>query len=326
MHYFLIVLSASLLGIFFIGTLRKLSLSYNLLILKGIPLIGGVGLGLSFIFVSLSSLFLYQGLLKEAIGVIVSSSLMLVFGLIDDWGELSIWAKLFVQIVATTALVFFGVKTKIVFFGTLLNLAITYIWVLAITNAFNHLDIMDGLAAGTAIIVSFAFFIISLLNKDMKSAILSLTLTGAAVGFFIYNLPPAKIYMGNAGSHFLGFALAAIALIVSYAPLERKVALLSPLLILGFPIFDTAFLFLVRLIKNNVPFKKSNDHLALRFLALGYSKRRTLFTMLILCLFFCLCGIAVSQVSNLWGMGTVVFAILVSLVISIKMSKVAVNG
>src|SRR3989338_3074225 len=108
-------------------------------------------------------------------------------------GELSIWAKLLVQIIATTALVFFGVKTKIVFFGTFLNLAITYIWVLAITNAFNHLDIMDGLAAGTAIIVSFAFFIISLLNKDMKSAILSLTLTGAAAGFFIYNLPPAKI-------------------------------------------------------------------------------------------------------------------------------------
>jgi len=326
-YYTLIVLSAFLLGIFFINILKKFSLSRNLLILKGIPLGGGMGMGLSFIPVSLSSLFLYQLLSKDMVAIIVSSSIMLVFGLIDDWEELSIWAKLLVQIVATTVLIFFGVKTKIVFFGTLLNLAITYIWVLAITNAFNHLDIMDGLAAGTAIIVSFAFFIISLLNEDIKSAILSLTLTGAAIGFFIYNLPPAKIYMGNAGSHFLGFILAAIALIISYAPLERKIALLSPLFILGLPIFDTTFLILARIIKKNLPFKKSNDHLALRFLALGYSKTRTLFTMLILCLFFCLCGIAVSQVSNLWGMlGTVVFAILVSLVISIKMSKVVVNG
>lgn len=320
------MLSGPLLGIFFIILLKKFSLSYKLLIPKGMPVIGGIGMGLSFIFVSLSSLFIYRLLSKEVAGIVASSSIMLVFGMIDDWRELSIRIKFLVQIIATGLLIFFGIRTQIIYIGNLFNIIITFIWVVGITNAFNHLDIMDGLAAGTAIIVSSAFFVISIFNGDTRTAIVSLTLVGAVLSFFLYNLPPAKIYMGNAGSHFLGFILAAIALILSYAPLERKIALLSPLVILGFPIFDTTFLFLMRIINNNLPFKKSNDHLALRFLALGHSKARTLFTMLMLCLFFCLCGIAVSQVSNLWGMGTVGFAILVSLVISIKMSKVVVNG
>jgi len=324
--YFFLVLNGFLLGAVFINILRKFSLSHNLLIPKGIPLVGGIGMGLSFVLVSLLSLFIYKGLSKEIVGIIASSSIMLAFGILDDWRELSIWAKFLVQIIAISLLIFFGIRTQIVYIGNLLNIIVTFIWVLGITNAFNHLDVMDGMASGTALIVSAAFFAISILNADIKSAILSLTLAGVVFSFFLYNFPPAKIYMGNSGSHFLGFVLAAIALIISYAPLERKIALISPLFILGLPIFDTTFLILIRIIKKNLPFKKSNDHLVLRFLGLGYSKKKTLFIMLSLCLFFCLCGIVVSQVSNLWGMGTVVFAILVSLVISIKMSKVAING
>lgn len=325
-RYPLIALSGFLLGIFFIGVLKKFSLGRNLLLSKGIPLIGGLGLGLSFIFVSLLSFFIYKGLSKEVVGIIISSSIMLVFGVIDDWRELSILAKFLVQIIATSLLIFFGIRTQIIYIGNLFNIIITFIWVLGITNAFNHLDVMDGVASGAAMIVSVAFFVISILNADIRSAILSLILATAAFSFFLYNWPPAKIYMGNSGSHFLGIVLASIALVISYAPLERKVALLSPLLILGLPIFDSTFLILIRLINKSLPFKKSNDHLALRFLALGYSKKKTLFTMLSLCLFFCLSGIVVSQVSNLWGIATIAFAFFVSLVITIKMGKALVNG
>ena len=326
MQYSLIALTGFLSATFFITLLKRFSLSHNLLIAKGIPLSGGIGIGLSFILVSLSSFFIQRGLSKEVIGLIASSSIMLAFGVLDDWRELSIWAKFLVQIIATGLLIFFGIRTQIVYIGNLLNITITFVWVLGITNAFNHLDVMDGAASGTAIIVSCAFFIISFLNGDTRTAILSLALAVVVFSFFLYNFPPAKIYMGNAGSHFLGFLLASIALILSYAPLERKIALLSPLLILGFPIFDTAFLILTRIIKKNLPFKKSNDHLALRFLALGYSKKKTVFTMLGLCLFFCLSGILVSQVSNLWGIGICAFVFLMSLVITIKINKVVVNG
>jgi UDP-GlcNAc:undecaprenyl-phosphate GlcNAc-1-phosphate transferase len=325
-YYSLIALSGFLLGAFLINTLKKFSLSHNLLILKGIPLVGGIGIGVSFILVSLFSLAVYKYLSKEIIGVIASSGIMLAFGIIDDWHELSVWAKFLVQIIATTLLIFFGVRTQIVYIGNPLNIIVTFIWVLGITNAFNHLDVMDGVAGGTAIIVGAAFFVISILNGDIRSAILSLILAGVVFSFFLYNRPPAKIYMGNAGSHLLGFILAAIALTISYAPLERKVALLSPLFILGLPIFDTSFLVLIRLINKNLPFKKSNDHLALRFLALGYSKKKALFIMLGLCLFFCLSGIIISLASNSCGIGTVVFTAILSLAIGIKMGKAVANG
>lgn len=325
-NYLLIVLIGFLAGILFVFLLKKLALKYKLLISQGIPLVGGMGMWLSFILVCLFGFSLYGSLSKEAIGIIISSVIMLVFGIIDDWRELSILAKFLVQIIAISFLIFFGIRTRIVYIGDLLNIIITFIWVIGITNAFNHLDVIDGLASGTAIIISFTFFIISLLNGDIKSAVLSLSLAVTSFSFLIYNLPPARVYMGNSGSHFLGFVLAAIALIISYAPLERKVALISPLLILGLPIFDTAFLILMRVGKKRLPFKKSNDHLHLRFLALGYSKKKTLLAMLVWCLFFCLCGVTVSQFSNSWGIVIVVIVVLASLILAKKMSRVTIDG
>jgi len=325
-NYFLIVLSGLLGGIVFVFLFRRLTARYKILTQQGMPLIGGMSMGLSFVLACLFSSFLYRSLPQEVRGIIFASVLMLIFGVIDDWRELSIIAKFLVQIIATALLVLFGIKTQIVYIGNVLNIMITFIWVLAITNAFNHLDVMDGLASSTAMITSLAFFTISILNQDTKTAILSLALSGAVFSFLIYNLPPAKIYMGNSGSHFLGFVLAAIALVISYAPLERKIALLSPLLILGLPIFDTAFLILIRMRKNKLPFEKSKDHLALRFLALGYSKKKALLLMLTLALFFSVCGIFLSQASNLFGLSVVIFAVLMSLIITYRMGRVCVDG
>jgi len=323
-NYSLIFLSSFVAGMILVFLFRKIALRYEILTPQGIPLVGGIAMGLSFLFACLVWFLLYRSLLQETKGIIIASFIMLVFGIIDDWRELSILAKFLVQIIATTLMIAFGVRTQIVYIGNLANIIITFIWILGISNAFNHLDVIDGLAAGTAIIVSCAFFIISFLGGDIKNAILALALSGAIFSFFIYNLPPAKIYMGNSGSHFLGFVLAAIALAISYAPLERKVALLSPLLILGFPIFDTIFLILMRLKQGKLVFKKSNDHLALRFLKLGYSKIKTLLFMLMVALFFSFCGIVISQVSNQWGITTIAFVVLVIFVLTKKMGKIQI--
>lgn len=323
--YQIILLLSFLLGVVFALQLIRLSLRFKLLIPKGIPLVGGIGIGLSFSIACLIGFYLFKNFSKESIGLLCSSLVILFFGVVDDWRELSIWAKFLIQIIATALLVFFGIKTQIVYIGEPLNIIITFIWVLGITNAFNHLDVMDGLAGACAIIISLSLCLISLANHAVNTVILSLAMIGGVFAFLIRNLPPAKIYMGNAGSHFLGFVLAAIALIISYAPLERKVALLAPLLILWLPIFDTSFLMLMRIIKKNVPFNKSDDHLALRYLASGYSKKRALFAMSSLCLFFCLCGIIVSRVSNLWGFVIVTLVFIVSIVITIKMSRVVVG-
>lgn len=280
----------------------------------------------SFVVTCLLAVFIFQNPSPRLAGIIVSSTVMLIFGIIDDWRELSVPAKFLAQIIAASILVFSGSRTNIVYIGNPANIIITFIWVLGITNAFNLLDIMDGLAAGTALIACFSFSMISFINGDADTLVLSLILSGAIIGFLIYNLPPANIYMGNSGSHFLGFVLAAIALVISYASLETKIALLSPLLILGFPILDTIFLIFMRLSKKKLPFNKSNDHLALRLSALGYSKIKVLLIILGLALFFSLCGVIISRVSVPFDAVIIGMVIFVSLVLIKKFSKIAVHG
>ncbi len=314
-----------LLGIFYIFILKNFSSKYKLLTPGGIPLVGGIAMALSFIFSSLVAFSIFGGFSIDILGIILASFLMLVFGVIDDWRELSILTKFMVQIIATALLIFFGIRTRIIYIGNLTNIIITFIWVIGITNAFNHLDIMDGLLGGVGLIISLSFFVVALLNADIKVAILSLVLSGAILSFLIYNFHPAKVYMGNAGSHFLGFTLAALAMVISYAPLERKVALLSPLLILGLPIYDTAFLILMRWRNKRPIFRKSNDHLTYRFLKAGYSKKKTLMCMYILGLFFSISGLLVSQLSNQLGIAIIVLALFVASVLGKKMGGVAIG-
>lgn len=325
-NYLLVVLIASLTEIILISWLRKIALRYNLLISNKMLLVGGVSMGISFIFACLLGFFFFGGLSQSIIAIIIASFIMLIFGIIDDLFELSVFAKFIVQIIAISLLILFGVRTEIVHIGSPINIIITFIWILAITNAFNHLDVIDGLAAGIATIVSSTFFIISLLNNDINSSILSLSLAAISLFFLFFNFPPARIYMGNSGSHFLGFVLAIIALVISYAPLERKIALLTPLFVLGFPILDTGFLILIRIYKKNLPFRKSNDHLVLRILSLGYSKRKALLIMLAWGIFFSLSGLIVSQASIPFVIVISIFLAMVNLILIAKLSKVKADG
>jgi UDP-GlcNAc:undecaprenyl-phosphate GlcNAc-1-phosphate transferase len=325
-NFFFIIIIGVLLGVCFIFILRKGALKSRLLISGSVTVVGGIALVIAFFISYLLGLWLFRIPLVNVIGIFFASAILFLFGLIDDFRELSIVGKFLVQIIATTVLVISGVCTQIVSIGPVLNILITFIWVIGITNAFNHLDVLDGLAGSSALVISLAFFIISFLNADMKTMILSLALSAALCGFLSFNLPPAKIYMGNGGSHFLGFVLAATAIMISYAPLERKIALLSPIVILGFPILDTAFLIILRLKKKILPFKKSKDHLALRFLISGYSKEKALLLMVVWVLFYALCGALLSQVSNAGGIIIFVLVISLSLLLTKKMAKVQVDG
>ena len=142
-----------------------------------------------------------------------------------------------------------------------------------------HLDVMDGLAGMAAVICLASFVFLAIVKGDIFLFVLAITLLGGLCVFLKYNLPEAKIYLGNTGSHFIGFILAAMAMVVHYAPMERKVALMSPLLILGLPIFDTAFVIFIRLAQGRSPFKKSNDHIATRLLKMNLSKWQALLLM-----------------------------------------------
>lgn len=323
---FLTGFSALTLVMLLIFLFKKLALKYDIVKTHGVSPVGGLAMGIAFFTVCLFS-FLMDKRLSGGIlfGIAIPALIILIFGVIDDLRALSVFSKFIAQFIAAVLLIVFGIRTHIVYIGELANIIITLIWVIGISNAFNHLDVLDGLAGGTAVIISSAFFIISIAGVDINSAVLSLAVCAVSGGFLIFNLPPAKVYMGNAGSHFLGFLLASIAIAISYAPLERKITLLSPLVILGFPIFDTAFLIFVRIMNKKIPFEKSNDHLVFRFLSLGHSKRKALWIMLCLCFLFSFCGVFLSRADNLFGLLIVIFVVLVSLILAKKMSAVKVN-
>lgn len=323
----LIFLISFFLGSFFIILFTRISLKHNFLSIKGMPHTGGIAMGLSFAIACLSMLLVLKNSHQLILGILASSLVMLFFGTIDDLIELSVWQKFLVQAVAVSLLILLGVRTKIIYIGYAANIIITSLWVIGITNAFNHLDIIDGLAGGTAAIISLAFFIVTAFSKNMAVAFLCSALMGIVVSFLTRNFPPAKVYMGNTGSHFLGFVLAGIAIAISYAPSsERKIALLCPLLIMGLPIFDTIFLILIRAGKGKIPFRKSNDHLALRLVEMGYSKRKALLYMLAVSGFFCIAGIILIRVSNIIGSAIILTVITVSLLITKKAGRSRLAG
>ncbi len=325
-NYIIILISGFLLGMVLVKLIRGLSVRFNFLIIKGVSACGGLGFVISFFIVSLFFLSYYHILSKEFTGIILSSFFIFICGIIDDWRELSVSAKLIAQFIAIAVLIGFGVRTQIIYLNNFLNIIITALWVLGITNAINHLDVMDGIAAGAAIIISSAFFVITFFNNDFKNAILTLVLAAAVLGFLRYNLPPAKAYMGNAGSHFLGFLLSAIAINISYSPGPRRIALISPILILGFPILDSFFLICRRMMKGRLIFRKSDDHLVLQFLKLGYSKTQALVIMLSWCFLLCLTGIAVVRFSHFWASIGILMAVIVILFTFKKAGKILSNG
>lgn len=297
------VLSFVLIRIFIRFSLKKKLLMNR----KGIPLVGGVGIGMSFIFLSYFFLSSSGLLTSEAKAIIIASCIVLFFGLWDDVRELSIGGKLVFEFICVYILIRMGARTYIAGIPEFLNMAITFLWVLACINAVNHLDVMDGFCSGCAIISGLGFLFVSALNQDTVPFILSLVFIGATAGFFMQNFPRGKIYMGNTGSHFLGFILAGIGMVISYAPMERKIALLSPVLVMGYPLFDTLFLIVARSRKKILPLKKSDDHLVLIHVRRGDSKHRVLGKFCLLSVFFCTGGVILSRAGNLGGLGIVLF-------------------
>lgn len=244
----------------------------------------------------------------------------------DDLKELSVAAKIVTQVLATAVLIASGIRTHIVFLNDGANIIATFIWVLAITNAFNLLDIMDGLCASAGIVVSFGLFLICFFNRDLALSFVLVVFIGSLVGFLLLNAPPARTYLGNAGSHFIGFALAAVSICIGYASFSRQVALVSPIMVMGFPLFDTLFVIMMRVSNGKPALHKSRDHLVLRFLELGHSKSIALLFMCGQALFFTACGVLVSQVPNSAALAVIGCVVAVAVLLAFTMSRVVING
>jgi UDP-GlcNAc:undecaprenyl-phosphate/decaprenyl-phosphate GlcNAc-1-phosphate transferase len=224
-----------------------------------VPYMGGVIIYFAFIS-PVSLLFQFN---KELLGILFASSILLVVGLFDDLKAIGPGIKFLFQVVATYILIKSGIFINLVVLPPWLNSILSFLWILSIINAFNIIDIMDGLSSSVGVLASLTLFVISLYNKNFLISILALSLAAALLGFLKFNWEPARIYLGDAGSMFIGLVIGALTIMGDYT-MFNDLAFVSGILILSIPIFDMIYVIILRLIKGRSPFFGSPDHFTLR--------------------------------------------------------------
>lgn len=237
------------------------------------PTLGGVGMFLAFLPTVLTVAVLSGQLAHLRWSLLVSAVLMFAWGLYDDFKRITPPAKLVGQILAASLVIFFG--DWIHFFPwEIANIGLTFVWLVGITNAINLLDNMDGLAGGVALIAA-AVLTYFLWRADSQALlIISLALVGSILGFLIFNFPPAKIFMGDSGSLFLGFTLAALSVARRTQASNVLAVMAVPTLVFLLPIIDTSLVTITRLLRGQSPTQGGTDHTSHRLVAFGLTERQ----------------------------------------------------
>ena len=236
-----------------------------------VPYLGGLSIYLSFL-LALTATLRFDS--TEVLGLLLAGAIVVILGLVDDFGVLTPGQKLAGQVVAVLTLMNASVYVKLAFLPAPLAIGLSFAWLLAVTNAFNIIDVMDGLAAGVAAVAALALFAAAAWNGRGPYAVLLAALAGALLGFLRWNFAPARIYMGDAGSLFIGLMLGALAMNNAYTR-RNLVAALSPAVILGVPLFDMLFVMYVRRRRGLPVMLGSPDHFALRLRKWRLSTRQT---------------------------------------------------
>jgi UDP-GlcNAc:undecaprenyl-phosphate GlcNAc-1-phosphate transferase len=214
---------------------------------------------------------------------------MAVVGLIDDFRRLSPWSRFLVQnaIGVFSAVVLVSTETVGSPTGSLaIDVAVTVIWIVGITNAINFFDNLDGGASGTVAISSAFLFLLTYQNEQILISALALVLSGATLGFLLWNRPPARIYMGDAGALFLGLLLASLTIRLDPNPINKWASFAVPIFLVAIPILDTSVVVIKRLVRGIYPFQGGRDHLSHRLMRLGLSKRQAVTSLWLMTLFF----------------------------------------
>jgi UDP-GlcNAc:undecaprenyl-phosphate GlcNAc-1-phosphate transferase len=260
---------------------------------RPIPLMGGVAIYAAFI---ISLLLLGdKAYVRETVGIFVGASLCSLVGLWDDRRGLSALSKLLAQALAATILVISGVQVRLPLPGVL-NLAITALWVVGVTNAMNLLDNMDGLAGGVGAVAAAFFVLLAAMSGQYLVGALAASLLGACIGFLVYNVNPASVFMGDSGALFLGFILAAVGIKLRFPSNSPFVTWMIPVMVLAIPLFDTSLVFVSRLRRRLNPLTTpGKDHVSHRLVALGYTQREAVLVIYVAC---CVVGIAAMYVTQ----------------------------
>ena len=278
---FLILLTAFVFSVLATPLARRLALRTGVVDMPNtrkvhgspVPMLGGAAIYAGFVLALV--LFGDRFYIRELVAILLGATLVSLFGLADDRWGLHAYLKLAGQLLAGIILVIGGTRVQL-FTGewSWLNLALTLIWVVGITNAFNLLDNMDGLSGGVTTVAASFFLLLAAMSGQYLVGALAAALIGACIGFLRYNLNPATVFMGDTGSLFLGFLLAAIGIKLRFPSNVPWITWLVPICVLALPIFDTSLVFVSRLRRGLNPLTTpGKDHLSHRLVALGLTRR-----------------------------------------------------
>jgi len=259
---------------------------------KPIPKLGGLAIYLAF----LIAIIINLDFNRKLVGVVLGGTIIFLIGIIDDIKHLSARFKLLAQLLASFIVIYFGVYIEVIPVK-FLALFFTVFGLVGITNALNFLDNMDGLAAGLTAVSGFSIFLFANQTGQKWVEFLALALIGSSLGFLPYNFKPAKIFMGDTGSTFLGFTLAAVAIMTQWS-YRVPAAITIPVFIFAVMIFDTSLITILRIKDGKVKnFRQwiehaDTDHFSHRLVRLGLSQRGAV-------IFIYICALILGLIANI---------------------------
>ena len=290
---------------------------------RSVPYLGGLAIYLSTLAVSFAGHLVFPGMISASVfyPFIFSASLIAFFGFLDDVYELGPFKKLTGQFIGAAVFVFFSLKTEIIFLNEPLNVILSLAWIIMMINAINLLDIMDGLAGSISFLNIFSLLVLAIITRNYFAMVIAAPVLGALFAFLRFNFPPARIFMGDTGSQFLGFLQGALAIAMSYSTTGREAGLFIPMIIFSVPLFDMGFVVYMRLRQKKSIFLKSNDHFVFRMLKLGVPVQKILKMMILISVFTNCCAFLISRVSNTIGLIIFLPVIAMLFFIGIKLSQ-----
>lgn len=287
------------------------------------PLLGGLAIfaGYSICFAVVMTCFIPADYASRHVflALYFSSLFLLIVGLIDDLRGLSATTKLVCQICAAAFLIYMGVRIRFWLETDWMQCLLTLGWFIVITNAYNLLDNMDGLSGGVGSLTAFLYFLLCVFVGEKEFAFLLLALTFSIVGFLKYNFYPSRIFMGDTGSLFIGFNLAAFSAMVTYLGYgpAAHVPTVTPLVIFSVPLYDTASVIWIRVKEGRSIFKADKNHFSHRLVALGMTHRQAVFVILLLTFAVGLMAVLLPKLTGAQGVLVLLHTAIIFLVIAL---------
>lgn len=284
-----------------------------------IPRMGGLAIFVGF----LLSVIVFVSFSTQIMGILIGALIIAMMGAVDDIMNLNAWVKLAVQVVAALVAIRCGIvftaisNPNFLSYNTTIQIGwlaipLTILWIVGCTNAINLIDGLDGLAVGVSAISSFSMMVVALFVADANTTFILAALCGACVGFMPYNMNPAKIFMGDVGSQFLGYVLATTS-IMGLFKLHTIITFIVPVLAMAIPLADTLFAIVRRTLRGQSPFHADKGHFHHRLLALGLSQKQAVAVLYGVSAIMGLMGVLLAGKNTVMRVLCVVAAFIVSL-------------